>query len=474
MGKVLTALRHMPKRTAAVVAILAAAVIVPVTMFAWGPSRTTFTEQNPATYVTFNSITNNSVYGDERNFVNIKDASNTNDGGWTDEVTVQPGKEYVVRMYVHNNASANLNLVAQNTRASATVPTTTGKSVPISGFVSADNANPAKVWDDVNLKSDKNFNLAYIPGSASFHNNSVGQGSQGAKLSDGIVTSAGALLGYDKLDGKIPGCYQYSGYVYFKVKPQFATDTTDFSVSKQVRKDGATDGFKKSVAVNPGDTVNYRIEVKNTGNASLNNVTLKDQLPTGVTLVPGTAKIMNANNPGGAVIQDGDKIVSTGVNIGTYTAGSNALVVFSAKIKSAEDLTCGMNTLTNKAIAQPEGKTPKEDTADVTVNKECQPGKIQVCDINEQRIIEINESDYDASKHSKNFADCKKTEEKCDVPGKETLPKDSPDCKTTTVEELPQTGLGGTLAAFSGLGALTAGAGYYIRSVRARRLSLGE
>ena len=36
---------------------------------AWGPERTTFTMEKPATYPTFNSITNNPTIGDERDFV---------------------------------------------------------------------------------------------------------------------------------------------------------------------------------------------------------------------------------------------------------------------------------------------------------------------------------------------------------------------------------------------------------------------
>lgn len=406
---VFTTLRNTSMRTKAIIATALAVAIVPAAVLAWGPSRATFTEQSPATYVTFNSITNNSFYGDERNFVTIKDAANTANGGWSDNLTVEQGKEYVVRMYVHNNAADNLNLVAENVRASASVPTTTGKSVSISGFVNSSNANPTQVWDDVTLNAGQDFNLAYVPGSATFHNNSVGKAPQGVALPDSIVTSAGALLGYDKLDGKIPGCYQYSGYVYFKVKPQFATPTTDFSISKQVRKDGATDGFKESTAVNPGDTVNYRVEVKNTGTAALNNIVLKDQLPQGVSFVPGSAKILNGNNQSGAVLAGGDNIVTSGVNIGSYAAGTNAFVVFNAKVADNAQLpTCGPITLTNTASAQPEGQNPKSDTADVTTKKDCEEvKKIEVCDLTTKKIVTIDEKDFDSTKHSKNLNDCK-------------------------------------------------------------------
>ncbi len=413
MGKLLNLVQYAPKRTAAVLTAVFAAIVLPATLLAWGPSRPTFTEQVPASYITFNSITNNSFYGDERYFTTIKDASNTANGGWEDEVTVQPGKEYVVRAYVHNNAASNLNLVAKNVRIGANVPTTTGKSISIQSTISADNANPTKVWDDVTLKSDKDFNLVYVPGSAKFYNNKM----EGAQLSDSIVTSAGALLGYNTLDGNMPGCYEYSGYVYYKVKPQFAPETNNFTINKQVRKDGATDGFKESVDVNQGDKLNYRIEFKNTGNASLKNVNLKDQLPADVSLIPGSVKIFNSNNTAGAYVENGNNLVNGGINIGSYAPGTNAIVIFNAQVTS-QLTSCGKNIMTNKAIATPEGQSPKEDTADVTATRECKPGEVP----------------------------------------------------PTPVTELPQTGIDTGIAAFVGLGVAAAGAGYALTSDRVRKL----
>ena len=99
----------------AVAAVTAASALV---VFAWGPSgRKTFTMEKPADYVTFNSITNN-VIGDERYFVSAsKWTGSAKDNYFSDTTYVEDGKEYVVRMYVHNNAGANLGLVAENVKA---------------------------------------------------------------------------------------------------------------------------------------------------------------------------------------------------------------------------------------------------------------------------------------------------------------------------------------------------------------------
>lgn len=370
MGKVLTTLRRGNTRTAALVAIIAAAIVVPASLYAWGPSRATFTEASPAPYVTFNSITDNQVYGDERDFVSVKDASNKQDGGWANTVNVEPGKEYVVRMYVHNNAASNLNLVAENVRASASIKQGTAKNIAISGFVSADNANPKQVWDDVSVTSSQDFNVNYVPGSATFHNNSVGAAPEGAALSDNIMTSGGALLGYDKLDGKIPGCYKYSGYVYFRVKPQFAP-TNKFETTKQVRKVGDAT-WTKSVNVNPGDQVEYLLGYKNTGETQQNNVIMRDELPQGVSYVAGSTYLKNAANPSYTKVSD-NLTTATGININGYTPGSNAYVKFTAKVSDNSQLpTCGTNTLTNRVHTTVDNGY-LEDTADVTVNKECKP-----------------------------------------------------------------------------------------------------
>ena len=56
----------------AVIATLVGAAFFGSTAFAYGPERQTFTAENPADHVTFNSITNNPTVGDERNFVRVR------------------------------------------------------------------------------------------------------------------------------------------------------------------------------------------------------------------------------------------------------------------------------------------------------------------------------------------------------------------------------------------------------------------
>src|ERR1700744_1174775 len=141
MSKLTSLIRRAPKRVTAIVAMVAAAIIVPAAVMAWGPDRPTFTMDNPSDHVAFDSITDNPSVGDERNFVGIRPDTGGNgiNNVWTDNQTVTGGDTYLVRMYVHNDAASNLNLVAQNVTAKFNVPNTTGKSVQVDGFLDTSN-----------------------------------------------------------------------------------------------------------------------------------------------------------------------------------------------------------------------------------------------------------------------------------------------------------------------------------------------
>ena len=349
-----------------------AAVIAPVAVMAWGPARPSFTIEKPADYITFNSITNNPVIGgDEKDFVGIREVgSNAN---WTNNMKVQNGKEYYVRIYVHNNAASNLNLVAENVVAKLNVPTTTAKTVTVQGQISASNAKPNTVWDEATFSSDNDFNLAYVAGSALFENNGMGT----TKLPDSIVNNTGATLGYSKLDGKIPGCFQYAGYVTVKVKAQVnqPQEKTDIDLAKTVRnKTNGEKTWTETVSAKGGDTVQFQIHAKNTGSAGIQNLVIRDILPKGLNYVAGSTKLYNTSNPKGLKVSD-NVIQNSGINIGSYQPNGDAYVRFDATVSAENSLpVCGDNTLTNIAQASDQ-KIVKNDTASVKVTKKCETPK---------------------------------------------------------------------------------------------------
>lgn len=453
MKSLLRAIRRAPK-SSGLIAILLAVVTVPAALYAWGPTRPTFTIEKPASYVTFNSITDNPVVGDERNFVAVKDASNKQDGGWKDTITAEPGKEYLVRVYVHNDAAANLNLIAKNTRVMAALGTNTGKKVGLTGYVSADNAKPQRVYDDVNFTSGDNFNLAYVPGSAMLYNNVTGQ--QGRAVSDAIVDGSGAPIGYEANNGEIPGCFQYASYVTFKVKPQFA-EKVNFTTEKSVRKKGDSQ-WQNSLEARAGDTIEYRILFQNTSGVQLDNVMLDDKLPRDVTYVDGSTRLHLGSDPAKARTMP-DSITSKGLNIGSYGKNGLAAVIFDAKIAEKSELECGKNILKN-VITTSTDYGDKSDDATVTVQKDCEEPKpvlVEVCEIATGEIITVSKDEADKTTYAAIDS------EACTpvVPEKEK----SVTPVTELPAELPQTGTSG-LAKVIGLVSMTSATAYYVLSRR--------
>lgn len=201
---------------AGLIAAFMLAVVPAVSVLAgFSPDRPTFTWGHPATYITFNSMTDNPQVGDERAFYTVKTSVT---GGSVDSLRVQDNQELILQAYFHNNAAANLNLVATNTRVRMILPTTASANVTSNAYIYAENANPNTVVDTVDLSGDRPFTLQYINGSAQIWTNVL----RGNQLSDSIVTNDGAQIGYDSINGRVPGCAEFSGFVTIKVRVKMA------------------------------------------------------------------------------------------------------------------------------------------------------------------------------------------------------------------------------------------------------------
>ncbi len=346
-----------------IIAGVVVSVFTAATAFASGPVRTTYTSANPADHVVFNSITDNPKHGDERNSVLIREAGV---GTYVNDMKLQPGKEYEVYSYYHNNAKTSLNTgagtgIAKNVRMSAQLPSVVkpGERGIVSTSITADNANPQKVWDEAYITTDSTVSLRYVPASARIHSSGA---INNMTLSDSLFSTDGTFLGYSALNGIVPGCADYAGYVIYKVK----VDQPGFDLKKEVAN-GGQNNWAKTVNAEPGSTVDYKITYKNNGTTDQNNVTIKDVLPAGQTYVAGSTKLTNNANPNGLKV--GDNVVTSGINIGNYGAGAAGTVTFSAKVPGKEAATCEQATMTNTASAIT-GNGTKSDTATVVLPKE--------------------------------------------------------------------------------------------------------
>lgn len=400
---------RMPKKALLVAASLIGVLSIGAGVHAWYPGRPTYTVAHPADHVTFNSITDNPREGDERAFFEVKDAANTQSDGFSHKTTVYDGETVLLRMYVHNDAADNLNGtnwngsgVAKNTQVRVWLPSVSDSVMRANAYVSADNASPQVVSDTVDFaapQSNQKFTLSYVPNSAYTYNNYTGQA--GMQLSNNIVTS-GALIGEKKADGIVPGCFQFVNIVTLKVKVHLTTP--NFQVEKSVALPGSKT-WSKDVTAQPGQTVDYQIAFKNTGNSTLNDVVIRDLLPKGESIVSGSTKLYNANYPSGTNLGTDAVVANGGISIGSYTAGSNAYVQFKATLPSNSALTCGMNTLTNTAEAITGGQNAT-DTAKVDINKTCANTPTYTCSAfhvtkGDNRTVTVDKFVFNASNNAK-------------------------------------------------------------------------
>lgn len=288
---------------------------------------------NFGTTPVFNSITDNSAFGNEFNFVGARvDGASTTE---PDEITIEDGQTYIIRLYYHNN---NANSTAINTRARFKVPTEVGKSLTVMGYLTADNSNPTEYWDHVVFKSNSDFYLEYNEGSALLQNNGIGANG-GVQLSDEVVKN-GVQVGYNALNGEVPGCYKYDGSVIAKVTAK----KVDYTLEKTVRKAGTNDAFTESIKANVGDKVEFKIHFKNNSKAKAEDVTLTDYLPENLKYI-GDTTITNSGYTNQKLSTD----IINGVHIGNYKSGSEADVFFTAEVVGK--IECNTNTnILNKVV----------------------------------------------------------------------------------------------------------------------------
>lgn len=374
---------------------------------AWGPTRQTFTMESPATYVTFDSITNNPDWGDERGFTVIKDVTDVDDiigagnngetaasAGFENEAEAIDGHVYMVKMFVHNNAAANYNLVAKNTRLMTYLPTASGDSAMIQGMISADNCGanldgnhgePCTFWDEAYLKSsdeNKSFKVSLIDGSVRYYNNVKNFETDGFTLdSDKLLSSDGALVGYENMDGNLQGCFQYSGYATFLV--QVKADQPSFTLIKRLRVNGGEWSFTGEAK--PGDTVEYRIDYDNVGATNQMDVIVRDTLANNMSIIGGSnntgvtglkyvsksAQLINADNPRPGLTINNDDWMTKGIVIGSYAPDSNAIIEYKTTVPDEDELQCGDNIFENMVLAYTQEAGTKMSTTQLLVHRDC-------------------------------------------------------------------------------------------------------
>lgn len=194
----------------------------------WGPERPIYTNERPAAFAVFNSIVDNALVGDERNFVRIEEKSSGRP--YSSNIEIEAGKQYEVYIYYHNDASESYNGkehkyagVARNVRLSTMFPTvlSAGERGAVTGKIMSDNTVPAAVWDAAHITAKQDMTLHYVSGSAKIYNQ---WDANGSVLAMAFFSPRGVLIGLNELNGVILGGSKYSGQVVYTIQTRAIKD----------------------------------------------------------------------------------------------------------------------------------------------------------------------------------------------------------------------------------------------------------
>lgn len=183
-------------------------------------NRKTFTWKNRAPYAVFNSIIDNPEIGDEREFVRIKEINSEKETAYSRQIKIKKGHTYEVFIYYHNNADPNTIAkkaigIADGSAIRSSFPKLIKADEPnsISATIIAGDTNPLEVSDSINITSDEDCYLKYVPGTAIIHNKGALNGqSPGPDYLFGV----GSLIGFNKISGLLPGGEEYAGFITYR------------------------------------------------------------------------------------------------------------------------------------------------------------------------------------------------------------------------------------------------------------------
>ena len=315
----------------------------------------------------FNRVEHNSEFGDERDFVRIREVGSS--GIFVDEVMLRPGREYEVKVFYHNSAPPEIAMtsagMASNVRMRTDFPASLGAGdrQPVWAAISADNTTPREVRAQAYVWAANRVYLRFVPGSSIIHNRGR---LNGQNISGLLFSDEGALLGFDTFSGIIPGGLEFAGYVTYR----FVVEQPRFDIVKQVRVAGQG-SFANNVRVTPGDEVEFRIEYRNLGEAIQEHVRVRAVLPVGLEYVDGSTRLYNNEFLSGRDVEDG-VVDEWGIGIGNYEFDAVGYVTFRAMV--GDDFMCGDATLRSVGIGIT-GDGERGISADVIVGVECEEGE---------------------------------------------------------------------------------------------------
>lgn len=274
---------------------------------------------------------------------------------WVDPISANVGDEVALMFYFHNGME---NTTAHNVTMRALLPSTVGKQHNVLSYLKSDETS--LITDTVvngNIKgfgngfaqinTTEDARLEYIPGSTKIWRTNPDE--WGRPMIDAVVNESGLNI------GSVNGCWQYAGYLTFKVKVKAPAQ---LSIAKYVAYPGTGQSWAASLSnVKEGETVAWKVGLLNHGETDAVNVAVKDVLPAHTTYIPGTTVYFGPDYPNGYVMPDG--FTGNGLNINRVQPGEDKIVylVFQTRVGTGLPYTNGVWTGINTASATFNGQT---------------------------------------------------------------------------------------------------------------------
>ncbi|OFI39427.1 hypothetical protein BIU82_13935 [Arthrobacter sp. SW1] len=280
-----------------------------------------------------NSIVDNPVYGDELQFIQLRQKGQSKTAYRT-TAQAQIGQTYEIVIYYENSAAPNKE-AARDVRVGVSYPEVVNGAAAVQAMITSTNTTPKAVWSFVGIDvgSGTFASLAPVDGSAVLHTNGEMEGRK-LKVKD-LVSRQGALVGCDQLNGIISGESRCSGYITFDVRVD-EIPRPNFTVTALGNPGSSSSDLTKTPAIKVGNEIRFRVEYKNVGNIQQDNVTVSASgLDSDFSAVPSSMGIRNsktvAEHPNEKYVPLSRNPAIERVNIGSYAPGGNCFITFTMK-----------------------------------------------------------------------------------------------------------------------------------------------
>jgi uncharacterized repeat protein (TIGR01451 family)/fimbrial isopeptide formation D2 family protein len=288
---------------------------------------------------------------------------------WSGSTTAQVGETVNLFVWAHNTVPGT---TAVNTRVRVNLPTQMANTHVPSASVSADNAQTVTGTATINVGTTSR--LAYLPGTARLYRN-VGGTMQEVQWPAGVnpndVVTGGVRI------GNLDGCWQFAHAVLLQVKVEGGQPA--INTNKAVQLNGGS-VYSTATEAQPGDVVNFKIFLENTGNATGVNARIVDTLDQRLTYVPGSSIAKKKVNNQDIYEPYPDSQIHVSGRTLTWSFGNIAprpdaaiYLQFQARVAAKEAFPIGTTVIQNCATAQFDGVSKDTNCVTITVIRSQDP-----------------------------------------------------------------------------------------------------